>query len=91
MLTNVPRSSKDHQINSIAFHNGKIYIPVGATTAMGAYDDAWKGTERLLSAAIIEVDYQNISDTLNVKTADGGNYDPYAGGRAGQDLCYRRP
>lgn len=78
VLVNVPRSSKDHQINSIAFHNGKIYIPVGATTAMGAYDDAWKGTERLLSTSIIEVDYNNISDTLNVKTAEGGNYDPYA-------------
>jgi hypothetical protein len=78
VLTNLPRSSKDHLSNSIAFHDGKLYMNQGANTAMGAYDTAWKGTERLLSAAVLEVDYKNISDTLDVKTADGGAYNPYA-------------
>ena len=81
VITNLPRSSKDHLTNSIAFKNGKIYIPVGATTAMGAYDQIWKGIERKLSAAVIEVDYKSIPGTLNAKTTGGGgNYNPDASG-----------
>lgn len=81
VLVNLPRSSKDHLTNSIAFNDGKIYIPVGATTAMGAYDASWQGTERLLSAAVIEVDYKAVSGSLDVKTLDGGGpHDPYAAG-----------
>ena len=81
VITNLPRSSKDHLTNSIEFKNDRIYIPVGATTAMGAYDQIWKGIERQLSAAVIEVDYNSIQGTLNAKTKDGGgNYDPYAPG-----------
>ena len=81
VITNLPRSSKDHLTNSIEFKNDRIYIPVGATTAMGAYDQIWKGIERQLSAAVIEVDYNSIQGTLNAKTeGGGGNYDPYAPG-----------
>ena len=57
---------------------------------MGAPDNAWGlRSEQLLSAAILRVDYNAIATRiaagqgpLNVKTADGGTYNPFAPGAA---------
>ncbi|WP_019588603.1 NPCBM/NEW2 domain-containing protein [Deinococcus apachensis] len=80
-----PRSIRDHQTNSIAFRPGDpgaLYVLQGSNSAMGAPDTAWGNRpERLLSAALLRVDYSKISNPpLDVKTGDGGVYNPYAAG-----------
>ena len=42
VVVNLPRSIKDHETNSIAFHDGKIYITQGSINAMGAQDGTWE-------------------------------------------------
>ncbi|MEU4242453.1 Ig-like domain-containing protein [Actinoplanes sp. NPDC026619] len=82
MVVNLPRSVKDHETNSLAFGpDGAIYLSQGANNAMGAADSTWGNRpERLLSAAVLRLDPARLPATLplNVKTEDGGSYDPYA-------------
>ncbi|MEU4689441.1 Ig-like domain-containing protein [Actinoplanes sp. NPDC023714] len=84
VLTGLPRSVKDHETNSVAFGpDGALYISQGANNAMGAPDAAWRDRpERLLTAAILRLDPAKLpaSLPLDVKTEDGGTYDPYAPG-----------
>ncbi|MDQ3291604.1 MAG: PQQ-dependent sugar dehydrogenase [Bacteroidota bacterium] len=85
VLINLPRSAKDHLTNSIAFGPDKaLYFCQGSNTAMGGPDSTWANRqEHLLSAAILRLDLNKIRNTtlpIDVKTADGGNYDPYAPG-----------
>src|SRR5687768_17518157 len=49
---------------------------------MGAPDNAWgQRPERALSAAVLRVDVAAVgSSTVDVKTAEGGTYDPFAAG-----------
>ncbi len=85
VLTNLPRSVKDHQVNSIRFGpDGGLYFSVGANNSMGAPDSIWKDREEhLLSAAVLRLDTAALPAALplDVKTVDaGGPYDPFAAG-----------
>ena len=81
----LPRSSKDHVTNSIAFNPnepGVLYFNQGSNTAMGAPDGAWNyREEQLLSAATLRLDISAAEAgtlPLDVQTEDGGSYDPFA-------------
>ncbi|GIE36181.1 hypothetical protein Ait01nite_092260 [Actinoplanes italicus] len=84
VVTNLPRSVKDHETNSLAFGpDGALYVSQGSNNAMGAPDSTWGNRpDQLLSAAILRLDPARLPVTLpvNAKTADGGTYDPYASG-----------
>lgn len=80
-VINLPRATKDHMTNGIAFGpDGALYVSQGSRSSNGAYDNTWQGDERLLSAAILRVDLAAIAapQALNVKTEEGGTYNPYA-------------
>ncbi len=82
VLEGMPRSVKDHLVNSLAFGpDGAIYFPIGSNSAMGKADPTWGSREeRLLSAAILRLDTTKLPETLplNVRTPDGGGtYNPY--------------
>ena len=83
VVIGLPRSSKDHVTNSVAFNPaepGVVYFVQGSNTAMGAPDSAWKfQEERVLSGAVLRLDTNLLGSTpLDVQTEGGGNYDPYA-------------
>ncbi|GIF23809.1 hypothetical protein BJ973_004421 [Actinoplanes tereljensis] len=82
VVVNLPRSVKDHETNSLAFGpDGALYLSQGANNAMGGADSTWGNRpERLLSAAVLRLDPARLPATLplNVKTEEGGTYDPYA-------------
>jgi hypothetical protein len=82
VVTNLPRSVKDHETNSLAFGpDGALYFTQGANTAMGAPDSAWGNrAEHKLHAAVLRLDPAKLPATLplDVKTSDGGAYDPAA-------------
>jgi len=82
VIVGLPRSWRDHLNNQIAFGpDGALYWCQGSHTAMGAPDEKWgHRTERLLSAAILRADVRKIDETLDVKTEEGGKYDPFAPG-----------
>ncbi|MBO9532867.1 MAG: Ig-like domain-containing protein [Solirubrobacteraceae bacterium] len=88
-IRGLPRSAKDHETNSISFGpDGGLYINQGSMSAMGAPDGAWRNrSEHTLSAAVLRVDpslYDKAPGSgglpLNVKTSEGGTYDPFAAG-----------
>lgn len=84
-VINLPHSFKDHMVNSPIFGpDGLLYLPVGSNSALGAPDPAWGSrAERLLSGSILRVNTNAItSPPLDVKTEDGGSYNPYAAGAA---------
>lgn len=82
LVTNLPRSYKDHLTNSIAFGpDGALYFAQGSNTAMGRADKTWgMRDEHLLSATVLRLDLKKMTRLpLNAKTKDGGgNYNPYA-------------
>ena len=85
VLTNLPRSVKDHETNSIAFGpDGNLYFTQGAMNAMGAPDSTWGNRpEHELSAAVLRLDPSKLPSSLplDIKTPDGGGgYDPFAPG-----------
>jgi uncharacterized repeat protein (TIGR02543 family) len=82
-VINLPRSYKDHTVNSMDFGpDGALYIVQGSNTAMGEPDLAWgERPERLLTAAVLRLDIAKAQQTtlpINAKTADGGTYNPYS-------------
>ncbi len=83
-VIHLPRSKKDHVTNSVKFGpDGALYILQGANSAMGAYDNAWRRHENLLSSSVLRLDVdlissQGISLPISVKTEEGGTYNPYA-------------
>jgi hypothetical protein len=80
-IVGLPRSVKDHLTNSLAFGpDGMLYVSQGGNTAMGAADNVWGDRpERLLSAAILQIDPRRTSGLpINVRTESGGSYDPFA-------------
>ncbi|HEX8530419.1 MAG TPA: Ig-like domain-containing protein, partial [Cytophagales bacterium] len=49
VLTKLPRSMKDHLVNSIVFGPDKaLYFNQGSNSSMGVYDNTWKRAESLL-------------------------------------------
>lgn len=80
-VINLPHSFKDHMVNSLAFGpDGKLYVTVGSNSAMGAPDGAWGNRpERLLGGAVLQINTGGIANPpLDVKTEEGGNYNPFA-------------
>ncbi len=85
VVVGLPRSNKDHVTNSVAFNPaepGIIYFVQGSNTAMGAPDKAWGPQgERALSGAVLRLDTTLLtSEPLDVKTEEGGTYNPFADG-----------
>ncbi|GAA1844567.1 malectin domain-containing carbohydrate-binding protein [Microlunatus capsulatus] len=94
VAVNLPRSIKDHETNSIAFRDGKLYITQGSMNAMGGNDGTWRRPENLMSAAVLELDPAKLPANLPVDVATKemsvparggvpahqGSYDPYAPG-----------
>ena len=82
VVVNLPRSVYDHLNNQPSFGpDGRLYWVQASNTAMGAPDSTWGNRpEQLLSAAVLAADVRSISSPLDVKTAAGGTYDPYASG-----------
>lgn len=83
IVVGLPRSIRDHVTNGLTFGpDGALYVLQGSNTGMGAPDDAWGNRpERLLSAALLRIDTTSISGgPVDVKTEDGGSYDPFAVG-----------
>ncbi|WKN32537.1 PKD domain-containing protein [Porifericola rhodea] len=81
-VIHLPRSKKDHVTNSIKFGpDGALYILQGSNSAMGAYDNAWRRHEMLLSGALLKLDIA-LADAgslpIDAKTEEGGSYNPYA-------------
>ena len=86
----LPRSLSDHLTNSMAYGpDGRIYFQQGSNQASGDLDNAWgQRGEQLLTAATLAFDPDNArvatavngGAAINVKTADGGTYSPYAAG-----------
>ena len=90
-VVGLPRSSKDHLSNSLAFGpDGKLYMTQGANNSMGAPNAGWYNRpERLLTAAVLQIDPKLKPPTggFNVQTENyvnssgvtsRGNYNPFA-------------
>ncbi|QFZ17921.1 Ig-like domain-containing protein [Saccharothrix syringae] len=82
VVTDLPRSVKDHETNSLAFGpDGGLYLTQGSMNAMGAPDTTWGNRpEHLLSAAVLKLHPARLPASLpvNVRTEAGGSYNPYA-------------
>lgn len=72
MLTRLPRSRKDHLVNSLAFGpDGALYFNQGSNSAAGLYDGTWQRDESLLAGATLRLDLTKLSGVtlpLNVET-----------------------
>ncbi len=81
VLVNLPRSTKDHVTNSIAFGPDRaLYFMQASISAMGRAEQTWGyRNENLLSAAVLRLDVSKLGTLpLNVKTYEGGGtYNPY--------------
>ena len=82
-LIHLPRAWKDHLNNQITFGpDGALYFCQAGNTAMGAPDHKWGfRLEHPLTAAILRLDTRAVTNPpLDVKTDEGGKYDPFAPG-----------
>jgi hypothetical protein len=72
MVTKLPRSTRDHMVNSINFGpDGALYICQGSNTSAGDYDADWQRNETLLSGTILRLDVNKLNAfalPLNVQT-----------------------
>ncbi|MDQ4139642.1 MAG: Ig-like domain-containing protein, partial [Bacteroidota bacterium] len=75
LVTNLPRSAKDHLVNSLVFGpDGALYISQGSNSSMGAYDGSWQRTESLLSGAVLRLDLTKLTTLpLDAKTTSDQN------------------
>lgn len=81
VVVGLPRAVRDHLNNQPVFGpDGALYFCQASCTAMGAPDGRWgMRPEHLLSAAILRLDVSKLTNLpLDVKTEDGGTYDPAA-------------
>lgn len=74
-IIGLPRSVKDHLVNSIAFGpDGALYVLQGSNSAMGDRDEGWgMRPETLLSGAVLRVDTTLLEalDSLPLDVATG--------------------
>jgi len=80
VIVGLPRSDHDHLTNSLVFGPDKaLYFVQGSNSAMGLQDGTWGNRpERLLSAALLRLDTEAVDSLpLNVRTGEGGTYDPF--------------
>lgn len=72
MITKLPRSTRDHLVNSIAFGpDSALYICQGSNTSAGDYDADWQRDETLLSGTILRLNKNKLNAMvlpLNVQT-----------------------
>ena len=72
LVTKLPRSAKDHLVNSLAFGpDGALYFSQGSNSSMGNYDGSWQRMESLLSAAVLRLDLKKLNSVtlpLDVRT-----------------------
>jgi glucose/arabinose dehydrogenase len=85
LIVGLPRAYRDHLNNQMVFGpDGAMYVAQGSNSAMGAPDAGWGNrAEHKLTAAILRIDLNELSKhplPLDVKTEDGGAYDPNADG-----------
>lgn len=84
-VVGLPRAVRDHLNNQPVFGpDGALYFCQASNTAMGAPDDRWgMRPEHALTAAVLRLDPSKVArPPLDVKTAEGGTYDPSAPGAA---------
>ena len=82
-VVGLPRSIRDHETNGLAFGpDGGLYVTQGSNSANGAPDNSWGlRSEHVLNAAVLRVNTGAItSPPVNVKSEDGGAYNPFAAG-----------
>lgn len=85
VIVGLPRARHDHTTGQISFGpDGALYFGQASNTAMGEPDHEWGfRPERLLTACVMRVDMRALEQKglpLNVQTAEGGSYDPFAPG-----------
>jgi hypothetical protein len=72
MITKLPRSTRDHMVNSLRFGpDGALYICQGSNSSAGAYDADWQRDETLLSGTVLRLDKSKLNAfvlPLNVQT-----------------------
>lgn len=81
VLIGLPRAYKDHLNFQIAFgRDGALYFAQGSNTSVGDVDVKWGyRPERKLTAAVLRLDIDRLGKLpLDVKTEDGGTYNPAA-------------
>ncbi|MEN0046697.1 MAG: Ig-like domain-containing protein [Bacteroidota bacterium] len=70
LITNLPRSVRDHLVNSIAFRPGEpngLYFIQSSNSAGGAADGAWGNRpERLMAAALLRLDLNKLPSNLPI-------------------------
>jgi hypothetical protein len=73
MITKLPRSTRDHLTNSLAFGpDGALYVCQGSNSSAGAYDNDWQRDESLLAGAILRVNLTKLNAgplPLNAETS----------------------
>jgi len=82
-VVGLPRAKADHATDQIDFGpDGCLYFNQASNTAMGAPDHEWGfRPERLLTAAVLRLDTRALTHLpLDVRTEEGGAYDPFAPG-----------
>ncbi len=76
-VTKLPRSKRDHLVNSLAFGpDSALYICQGSMSSAGSYDGDWQREEVLLSGAVLRLDLVKLSGfnlPLNVQTTSNQN------------------
>ena len=103
IIVGLPRAYRDHLNFKPSFGpDGMLYFDQGSMTSVGGPDKKWNMRhEHLLSAACLRLDPKLVTNPpLDVKTEDGGEYDPYAAGapltiyatgiRSGFELLFHR-
>ncbi|AMR33523.1 hypothetical protein A0256_19895 [Mucilaginibacter sp. PAMC 26640] len=77
IIVNLPRSTRDHMVNSMAFGpDGALYISQGSNSSAGNYDKGWQREETLLSGAVLRLNISKLNTIklpLDVKTSDNKN------------------
>ncbi|MBD1363085.1 Ig-like domain-containing protein [Mucilaginibacter sp. ZT4R22] len=62
MVTKLPRSTRDHMVNSINFGpDGALYICQGSNSSAGDYDADWQREETLLSGTVLRLDKKKLN------------------------------
>ncbi|WP_221391308.1 Ig-like domain-containing protein [Dyadobacter sp. NIV53] len=76
-ITKLPRSKRDHLVNSMAFGpDGTLYICQGSMSSAGSFDDDWQRDESLLAGTVLRLDVNKLNKfvlPLNVKTTSNQN------------------
>jgi hypothetical protein len=72
MVTKLPRSTRDHMVNSLAFGpDHALYFCQGSNSSAGSYDNDWQRNESLLSGTVLRLDLIKLNNfvlPLNVQT-----------------------